>query len=89
VVSNNPAAMVNLDKTTMQADVTVIDVSFGFDGGGTSAPAPAHGRRWRRPGRADGRAEPGRGVPMHGALEGLTFGASIGAPFGLKTEIRP
>ena len=24
--------------------------------------------------------------PLQGALEGLTFGAAIGAPFGLKTE---
>jgi long-chain fatty acid transport protein len=27
--------------------------------------------------------------PLHGALEGMTIGASVGAPFGLKTEYEP
>jgi len=87
VVSNNPAAMVNLDKNTVQADVTVIDVSFGFDGGGTSgAGTPLTGGDGGDPGEPATVPNLAAVFPMHGALEGLTFGASIGAPFGLKTE---
>ena len=37
-------------------------------------------------GDLDRRAGAVRGVPAHGALEGLTVGAMISAPFGLKTE---
>ena len=37
VVSNNPAAMVNLDRTTVQADLTVIDLTAEFNGSATSA----------------------------------------------------
>ena len=87
VVSNNPAAMVNLDKNTVQADVTVIDVSFGFDGSGTSgAGTPLTGGDGGDPGDPTVVPNLAAVFPMHGALEGLTFGASIGAPFGLKAE---
>src|SRR3546814_12164318 len=51
VVMNNPAAMSNLDRTTFQADVTVIDLTAEFDGGGPTAlgapggpPSGGHGR---------------------------------------------
>src|SRR3970282_1762937 len=37
VVSGNPAAMVNLDTTTVRTDVTVIDLTAKFTGGGTTA----------------------------------------------------
>src|SRR5690606_1174001 len=37
VVLNNPAAMTNLDRTTFQADVTVIDLTADFSGSGTTA----------------------------------------------------
>ncbi|HJW45163.1 MAG TPA: outer membrane protein transport protein [Lysobacter sp.] len=87
VVTNNPAAMVNLDKNTVQADVTAIDISFQFEGGGTSAAGtPLTGGDG---GNAGGvQAVPNLSVvfPLQGAFEGLTVGAAIGAPFGLKTE---
>ena len=40
VVSLNPAAMVNLDRNTFQADVTVIDINAEFSGGGTILGVP-------------------------------------------------
>ena len=67
----------NLDKNTVQADVTAIDLSSEFAGGG-------HRRRSARPltggnGGDAGDVDRGAGLaavfPMHGALEGLTFGA--------------
>ena len=90
VVANNPAAMVNLDKTTFQADVTVIDLTAKFSGGGTTAVGtPLNGGNGGDPG--DPQAVPAMAVvvPMSGAFEGLTVGASISAPFGLKTEYDP
>jgi len=87
VVSNNPAAMVNLDKNTLQADVTVIDLTADFEGGGTSgAGTPLTGGDGGDPGDASVVPNLAAVFPVHGALEGLTIGASIGAPFGLKTE---
>jgi long-chain fatty acid transport protein len=87
VVSNNPAAMVNLDKTTMQVDLTVIDLSADFEGGGVSgAGTPLTGGDGGDPG--DPTAVPNMAVvvPLSGGLEYVTLGASVGAPFGLKTE---
>lgn len=91
VVTNNPAAMTNLDRNTVQADVTVIDLDADFNGGGTAAfgsplASPLTGGNGGDPG--DPTAVPNLAAvfPMSGALEGLTLGASIGAPFGLKTE---
>ena len=37
VVVNNPAVMSTFTETTVQADVTAIDLSFNFTGGGTAA----------------------------------------------------
>jgi long-chain fatty acid transport protein len=37
VVSNNPAAMSTFKKTTVQADVTIVDLSADFTGGGSAA----------------------------------------------------
>src|SRR3546814_1586111 len=37
VVANNPAVMSTFDKNTFQADVTAIDLSFKFNGGGSAA----------------------------------------------------
>lgn len=87
VVYNNPAAMVNIDKTTFQADVTIIDLTADFDGGGTTAAGtPLVGGDGGDPG--DPTAVPAMAivVPLRGAFEGLTIGASLNAPFGLKTE---
>lgn len=90
VVANNPAAMVNLDQTTFQADVTVIDLNAEFSGGGTTAlGTPLTGGNGGDPG--DAQAVPAFAVvvPMNDTLEGLTLGASVSAPFGLKTEYEP
>lgn len=89
VVSLNPAAMVNLDKTTIQSDLTVIDLDAKFAGGGAilgNPGAPLTGNNGGDPGAPT--LVPNMAVvfPMHGALEGLTLGASLGAPFGLSTD---
>lgn len=90
VVSNNPAAMVNLDKTTLQADVTAIDLTAEFSGSAhTSTGATVSGGNGGDPGSMQAVPNLAAVFPMHGALEGLTLGASIGAPFGLKTEYDP
>ena len=88
-VSLNPAAMTNLDQATVQADVTVIDLTAEFSGGGNvlgSPAAPLGGGNGGDPG--DPTVVPNMSIviPMKGALEGLTLGASVGAPFGLATE---
>ncbi|HEV8693099.1 MAG TPA: porin [Lysobacter sp.] len=91
-VTGNPAAMSSFDKTTVRADVTAIDLSFQYKGGGTAASAfgPAAPALTGGDGGDAGDVTPVPNIaavfPMHGALEGLTLGASIGAPFGLKTE---
>lgn len=87
VVINNPAMMSTFDQTTVQADVTIIDLNADFAGGGTTAfGTPLTGGDGGDPG--DPSAVPNLAAifPMQGALEGLTLGAAIGAPFGLKTE---
>jgi len=91
-VTGNPAAMSSFDKTTVRADVTAIDLSFKFKGGGTAASGfgPLAPALTGSDGGDAGDVTPVPNIaavfPMHGALEGLTLGASIGAPFGLKTE---
>lgn len=87
VVSNNPAAMVNLEQNTVQLDVTVIDLTADFSGSGTSAAGtPLIGGDGGDPGAPTPVPNIAAVFPMDGAFEGLTLGASIGAPFGLKTE---
>ena len=87
VVSNNPAAMTNLDRTTVQADVTVIDLTADFNGSATSAfGTPVSGGDGGDPGEPTAVPAMAVVVPLSGAFEGLTVGASITAPFGLKTE---
>ncbi len=90
VVSSNPAAMVNFDKTTVRADVTVIDLTAEFNGGGTTAVGTAlRGGNGGDPGSAQPVPALAVVVPLSGAFERLTVGASISAPFGLKTEYDP
>ena len=92
VVANNPAAMSSFDKSAVQADVTVIDLTAKFTGGGNAAAAfgPAAPALTGGNGGDPGGATPVPALaavfPLHGALEGLTVGASVSAPFGLKTE---
>lgn len=87
VVTNNPAAMVNLDRTTVRADVTVIDLTADFEGSATSAfGTPVSGGNGGDPGEPTAVPAMAVVVPLHGAFEGLTVGASVSAPFGLKTE---
>ncbi|UOF15459.1 outer membrane protein transport protein [Lysobacter capsici] len=87
VVSNNPAAMVNLDSTTVRTDVTVIDLTAKFRGGGTSAAGtPLTGGNGGDPGDAQPVPALAIVVPLSGAFDKVTLGASVSAPFGLKTE---
>ena len=85
-VSLNPAAMTNLDKTTIQSDLTVIDLTADFTGGGNvlgSPLAPLSGGNGGDPG--DPTAVPNMSIVMP-LSDKFVVGASIGAPFGLKTE---
>ncbi|HZH42537.1 MAG TPA: porin [Lysobacter sp.] len=84
VVVNNPATMTQFDGTTVQTDVTVIDVNAEFNGGGydiTGRPLT---------GGDGGNAGGVTPVPamsmIHKFDNGLTVGAMVSAPFGLKTE---
>jgi long-chain fatty acid transport protein len=93
VVLNNPAAMVNLKQTTVQADVTVIDLTAKFEGSGTTAlgaPAgPLTGGDGGDPGDATPVPAMAAVFPLSGSLDMVTLGASISAPFGLKTDYDP
>lgn len=93
-VSLNPAAMSSIDRNTVQADVTIIDLDADFTGGGqvlagTPLARPVTGGNGGDPG--DKTAVPNMSAvfPMHGGLEGMTLGFSVGAPFGLKTDYEP
>lgn len=89
VVVNNPATMTSFEGTTIQADVTVIDLNAEFNGGGFAGvglgplTAPLSG------GEGGDIGEP-TPVPamsfIHKFDNGLALGAMVSAPFGLKTE---
>lgn len=89
VVVNNPATMTSFEGTTFQADVTIIDVNAEFSGSGYAGvglgplSAPLTG------GNGGDVGEP-TPVPamslIHKFNNGLTVGAMVSAPFGLKTE---
>lgn len=90
----NPAAMTNLDQNTVQNDITVIDLSADFVGSGRilGSAHPSAGLTGGNGGDpGDPTVVPNLSVvfPMKGALQGMTVGASIGAPFGLKTDYEP
>lgn len=87
VVVNNPAVMSTFTETTVQSDLSIIDLSFEFEGGGYDGFGnPLTG--------GDGGDAGGLNVvpaasfvkPLEGAFEGLTVGMMLSAPFGLKTE---
>ena len=87
VVANNPGAMGFIDQNTIQADVTIIDLTAKFDGSAHNALGmPVSGGNGGDPGDATPVPAIAAVFPMHGALEKLTLGASVSAPFGLKTE---
>ena len=84
VVVNNPATMARFTGTTVQADVTAIDLSYEFQGTGTDALGrPLTGGNGGDAGNSA--AIPALSV-IHKLDNGLAFGAMISAPFGLKTE---
>ena len=84
VVVNNPATMTRFEGTTVQADVTVFDISAEFTGAGQDVTG--------RPltGGNGGNASGVTPVPalsvVHKLDNGLALGAMVSAPFGLKTE---
>ena len=87
VVYNNPAAMALFDKTTVQSDLNVIDLSGQFTGGGHDALGhPLSGGD----GGDAGSTAP---VPAFHAIfpfhNNFTMGVSLTAPFGLKTQYDP
>ena len=88
VVVNNPATMTSFEGTTFQADVTVIDLTASFDGGGTVATGT--GLQAPITGGDGGNAGGVTPVPamslIHKFDNGVAVGAMVSAPFGLKTE---
>lgn len=101
VVSGNPAAMSSFDSKSIRADVTVIDLTASFEGGGyaaaplvqavpTAASALAlQGGDGGDPGSATPVPNLSFVLPLSGDFDKLTLGASVGAPFGLKTDYEP
>ena len=87
VVVNNPAMMSTFTETTVQTDMSVIDLSFEFEGGGYDGLGNA--LTGNDGGDAGGlNAVPAASFvkPLEGGFEGLTVGMMLSAPFGLKTE---
>jgi len=88
VVVNNPAAMVNLQKTTLQVDATDIDLDAEFTGGGFADA----GTPLQNPLTGGNGGDPGspKVVPAVAFVtpvgDNFRLGASVSAPFGLKTE---
>ncbi len=87
VVANNPAAMTLFGASTFQTDLTAIDLHGTFSGGGHDAiGAPLSGGN----GGDGGDTAP---VPAFHAIfpfgNGFVLGASVTAPFGLKTQYDP
>lgn len=84
VVLNNPAAMTRFEGTTVQADLSVIDLSYTFEGSGSDA--------FGRPLSGGNGGDAGDVTPIpafsvvHRLDNGLALGAMVSAPFGLKTE---
>lgn len=89
VVVNNPATMTSFEGTTIQADVTVIDLNASFDGGGYAGVGfgPVSGPLTGSDGGNAGDVTPVPAMSLiHKFDNGLTVGAMVSAPFGLKTE---
>lgn len=99
VVANNPALMTRFKLKTAQVDGSAIDLSFKFKGNtcmsGSDYDASTRtcdryvGQNDNKGGNAGGlNAVPAFSLvlPLHDGLEGFALGASVGAPFGLKTD---
>jgi long-chain fatty acid transport protein len=91
VVVNNPAMMSTFTETTVQGDVTAIDLSFEFSGGGTAAAGsplaqPLTGGDGGDAGSIAAVPAMSFVLPLSDRFEYLTLGAMVSAPFGLKTE---
>ncbi|HEY4581281.1 MAG TPA: porin [Lysobacter sp.] len=87
VVVNNPASMTRFEGTTVQADLSVIDLSYEFEGTGTDVTGrPLTGGNGGNAG--DVTPIPAFSV-IHKLDNGLALGAMVNAPFGLKTEYEP
>jgi len=83
VVVNNPAAMVNIKQSTFQIDATDIDLTADFNGSATTAVGtPVSGGDGGDPG--DPTVVPAIAFVL--PMDRFTLGASVHAPFGLKTE---
>ncbi len=84
VVVNNPAAMTQFEGSTLQADVTAIDLSYEFKGSATDALG--------RPMTGSNGGDAGGLTPVPAMSyvrkldNGVALGAMVSAPFGLKTE---
>jgi len=84
VVTNNPAVMTQFEGTTVQADLTVIDLNYEFQGSGTDTVGrPLNGSNGGNAG--DVTPIPAFSV-VHKLDNGVALGAMVSAPFGLKTE---
>lgn len=88
VVANNPAAMTRFSGTTIQADVTIIDLNAKFSGSGYAG----YGTPVAQPLNGGNGGNAGDVTPLpaisfiHKFDNGLALGAMVSAPFGLKTE---
>ena len=88
VVVNNPATMTSFEGTTIQSDITVVDLNASFDGGGFAGT----GTPLARPLTGGDGGNAGKPTPIpamsiiHKFDNGLAVGAMVSAPFGLKTE---
>ena len=90
-VLNNPAAMTNFTATNVQLDVAGIDLDASFNGTGYFKPTATTevsvgGGNGGDPGELTAVPSMSFIMPLKGDLEGVRLGASVSAPFGLKTE---
>lgn len=84
VVTNNPALMTRFEGTTVQGDVSVIDLNYDFRGFGNDVTGqPLTGGDGGNAG--DVTPVPAMSV-VHKFDNGVALGAMVSAPFGLKTE---
>jgi long-chain fatty acid transport protein len=89
-VVNNPAAMSTFEQTTVRNDISLIDLTADYEGGGTTAVGtPLSGNDGGDPGDLTAVPAISAVLPVSGAFDNVTFGAAISAPFGLATEYDP